>query len=1029
MSTSKSKKVTALLLIPIALAIGIVAFYISNESDVHFMDENLELAVREALDKKKGTLRREDLQQIDSLDLSHRGIESLEGLEDFVTLRDLNLEGNRIDNIEPLADLVYLEHLNLRDNPIKKVDALQPLKRMQTLDIRDTRIKDVEPLSELVLLTDLNIRGNRIESLQPLANMEQLRVLNARNNNIKNINVLRKLTKLEDVNLRNNRIEDFSPILSLPHLHKRLYVTGNPGVDLEDFVPLYDQIEKMDIDAPDLAVVFNKKGGQYESPQTIQLRQLIGAEGTIRYTLDGSEPSEESREYTKPITVKKPTVIKAKFFDRYGNPGQTKGNTYVIGEKSTIPVVSISADPEHFFNEATGIYAQGSQYDESAETPEETANYAQSGDFWEREASVEIYAPDGTNMIHQQAGVRVHGNTSRYYPKKSFRLYARSDYSSENTFSYPLFPGEEENEYNRLLIRNSGNDWDETLFRDAFLQELLTGFDVEKQAFRPVNLYLNGKYWGVYNLRERIDKHYFEFKYGVKEENLEYLENNASVRVGDNRHYQKMLDYIEHNDITDPQVYAQVTEQMDMKNFIDYNIAEIYTRNLDWPANNNRYWREKPNGKWRWTIFDLDFGFGLKGVDETVAHHTLDFATAEGGQSWPNPDWATYLLRTLLKNEEFQAQFMGTFSHYLNTNFNEKRVTELLDEFEAMYEPEMAQNIKRWGEPESLEKWKKNIDVMRKFGKVRDDYMYAHLVDYFGLSGLTELTFSVEDGHRVQVYGEDVPVKDGTWTGTYTADTPLEVRVDGKPAILESASKKVDIKRQNRFSVSETGDAEITISDNSGEAIGTIQAVGIPIPKDTIRLRTGEKLNWTKKVSKEGAYASISNPALGKIEKGTFTAEKAGEGLLTIHNKKDEVIAMARLHLIDPATEPRVYNDGHPAAQYAGTWEESANDRHFEGTASFSETAGDTITISFEGTGIHWYGYTGPTQGIAAVEIDGKQTEVDTFSEEAAFHKDIFTADGLTDEEHTLTITVTGKKNEKSLGERIHLDSFEVLKE
>ncbi|MFB4166106.1 CotH kinase family protein [Alteribacillus sp. JSM 102045] len=1025
----KHSKGAALLLIPIAVVIGIIAFIFADNSSVDFADENLEMAVREALDQPEGLIRQEDLQKVDAIDLSYSSIESLEGIEKLITVRDLDLEGNRIEDLEPLEDLIYLEDLNLRGNHVENVSALEKMERMRTLDLRETGIDDLEAISHMTALQDLNVRGNNISSIEPIKDMVELRKLNVRNNHIEDISVLSGLNNLEDLNLRHNVIQDFSPVFHLPHLTERLFVEGNPGVNMKDFLPLFEQVDDMDIDKPELAIVFNQDGGFYESPQMVELEQLMEEEeGTIRYTTDGSEPDEESKEYTEPLEVDETTVIKAKFYDQYGNAGEMVSNTYIIGEESTFPIVSIAGNPDDFFGEANGIYTEGANYDEDAENPDETANYAQSGDQWEREVSVEMYKPDGTNMIHQQAGVRLHGNTSRYYPKKSFRLYGRSDYDSENTFSYPIFESEDDSEYNRLLLRNSGNDWDETVFRDAFMQELISGFDVEKQAFEPANLYLNGEYWGIYNLRERIDKHYFEYKFGILEEDLEYLENNANVREGDNRHYQKMLSYIEHNDITDPQVYAQVKEQMDINNFIDYNIAEIYTRNTDWPANNNRYWREKPNGKWRWTVFDLDFGFDLSGVSETAAHHTLDFATEEGNDSWPNPDWATFLLRTLLENEEFRAQFAGKFAHYLNTHFDDEIVIEKLAEFEAMYEPEMERNIERWGEPESMDKWKKNVDVMREFGQVRDDYMYAHLFDYFDLEGYADLTFNVDGEHDIEVYGESVPLEDDAWKGTYAAGIPLEIRVDGKPAQLSSqddSSSSIDEK--GRLIPDASGKAEVELADNEGEAVGTIQVQGTAVQKETLTIEAGNEWNWADEMNTDGEYASISDSDIGEVDGETFNAEGAGEGLLTIHKENDEVTAMVRLEIVDPADEEQVYNEDHPAVKYEGSWQESTNEDHHEGTALFSETTGDKIEITFEGTGIRWFGYEGVTQGIAEIEVDGEKTEVDTFAEEPAFNTELYSIEGLEDDMHTLTITVTGDTQEDAVNHRVHIDSFEVL--
>ncbi|MFB5661936.1 CotH kinase family protein [Alteribacillus sp. HJP-4] len=1022
------KRITALMLLPIAFAVAAAVFFLADSSDVNFEDENLEAAVREELEQPAGPVRQEDLQEVDVLDLSNKGITSIEGIEKFITVRDLDLQGNRIEDIEPLEDLIYLESLNLRGNQLGDLSSIEGMERLDSLDVRDTGIKDLTPLSSMRVLSDLNVRGNSIKDLAPLENMSSLITLNARNNQIENISVLSELSELEDINLRNNHIEDFSPLFDLPHLTQRVFVSGNPGFDIEEFAPLYDQVENVDIEDPEAAVVFNKQGGSFENPQTIELSQLLNEEGTIRYTLDGSEPDENSREYTEPIEVEETTVVKAKFFDRYDNPGALTANSYVIGEESTFPIVSVSGNPDDFFGDTTGIYAQGPGYDENADNPHENANYMQTGEQWEREVTVEMYKPDQTQMIHQQAGIRLHGNASRHAPKKSFRLYGRADYSSENTFAYPLFENEEQSEYNRLLLRSSGNDWDETVFRDAFLQELIDGFNVETQAVQPAQLYLNGEYWGVYNLRERVDHHYFEYKYGILEENLELLENNSEASSGNNRHYENMKEYIRDHDISDPDVYANVNELMDIDSFIDYNIAEIYTRNTDWPHNNTRYWREKPNGKWKWTIFDLDFSYGLEGVPETSAHHTLDLATATDNREWHPNDWSTFLLRSLLENEEFRAEFTGKFSHYLNTHFNSDRVTTKLNEYEELYEPEMERNIERWEAPADMNEWHEHVNVMREFGQERPDFMYAHLVDKFDVSGYLHLAFNMDSGHDIQVYGKEVPLENGEWSGKYIADSSLKIEVDGKPAVLSTENEDVDTDKNGNLTANASASAEVKVADSNGDEIGTIQVEGKNVEEDSISLEVGEDLNLAEAFGEQGQYAEISSPRLGDINEDTFTAKGNGEGLLTIHNEEDEVISMIRLTITDIPDEARIFNQTHPEIHYEGNWQRRENDTYYDGNATFSDEEGDYIEIPFEGTGIRWFGYQTETQGIAEVEVDGEAPEeVDTYAEEPAYQTEIYSVEGLDYGEHTLTIRVTGGQNQNSNGQRINIDSFEVI--
>jgi hypothetical protein len=107
-------------------------------------------------------------------------------------------------------------------------------------------------------------------------------------------------------------------------------------------------------------------------------------------------------------------------------------------------------------------------------------------------------------------GARIHGGYSRVFPQKSFRLYADHDYDENKKFKYDLFPnqaydinGEHIDSFSRLILRGGGNDFFGVMFRDEVIQSLVSHLNIPTQAYRPSVVFLNGEYWGIYNIRER----------------------------------------------------------------------------------------------------------------------------------------------------------------------------------------------------------------------------------------------------------------------------------------------------------------------------------------------------------------------------------------------------------------------------------------------------------------------------------------------------------------------------------------------
>lgn len=517
--------------------------------------------------------------------------------------------------------------------------------------------------------------------------------------------------------------------------------------------------------------VFSLSGGFFQSAVTINLTPGVAGE-QIFYTLDGSEPDESSTLYTSPFQITSTKVLRAKEFGIGLIPGKTITNTYFINVQSDLTVVSISTDPENFFDEEVGIYTMG----DSAETefPYFGAN------FWkdiEKPIHIELYETDGSQAFSIDAGVKIFGGWSRGHPQKSLAIFARSKYGT-GTVDYQFFPELPINEFESFVLRNSGNDWQSTMFRDGMITSLVDDLDIDKQAYRPAIAFINGEYWGIHNIREKVNEHFLASHHNVDPENVDILEYEGAVVEGDNTHYNALLEFIENNSPSSQQNYEYVKTQMDVENFIKYMNTQLYVANQDWPGSNIKFWRPKSaNSKWRWILFDTDFGFGLY---EQQAHtiNMLAFATATNGPSWPNPPWSTFLFRKLLENNSFKNDFINYFCDMANTVVKSSVVVSKINSMKSVIESEIPRHHSRWNE---MADWSNEVQRMIQFANNRIAYSRLHFMEFFNAGTVNLLTISGIDTAMGKVKINTVETESLSWTGHYFANVPIKIIARPKP--------------------------------------------------------------------------------------------------------------------------------------------------------------------------------------------------------------------------------------------------------
>ena len=509
---------------------------------------------------------------------------------------------------------------------------------------------------------------------------------------------------------------------------------------------------------------FSIPGGVYPQGTVLYLSTNISG-ASIHYTEDCSEPTAESPVYSDPLLIDETKVVRARVCGSGYMPSSIVTHTYLITENLSLPVVSLSTAPVNLWDEQYGIYVDGPNAE--PDPPYLGANFWQD---WERPVHIEFFGIDGTSLYSADGGVKIFGGWSRAFPQKALALFARREYGTA-AFDYPFFPDKPIQSFQALVLRNSGNDWEFSMFRDPLMQGLVKSTSLVVQAYRPVVVYLNGEYWGIHNLREKLNEHYIAANYGLDPDNLDILEHYESVIQGDSGHYLKMMDYIVSHDLSIPEYFEAVKADMDVDNFIDYQVAEIYFGNTDWPGNNIKFFRPgTEDGLWRWLLFDTDAGFGLYD-DFSYMHNTLEFATDPDGPPFPNPPWSTCLIRHLLENSEFRNSFINRFADYMNTIFDPDEVIHYIDSLKTNLENEMENHYAKWGG--YISDWQNEVEIMREFARQRNGYVRGHITDMFDLEAVHTLCLDIYPENAGTITINTIAPSSYPWEGIYFQNVPV----------------------------------------------------------------------------------------------------------------------------------------------------------------------------------------------------------------------------------------------------------------
>lgn len=503
--------------------------------------------------------------------------------------------------------------------------------------------------------------------------------------------------------------------------------------------------------------VFSVAGGLYSEPMTLQITKPEGCpvEAVIFYTTNGNEPVPGQPGVkggmSHNVEISKNTVIRAKIVHPQYKALSPRSTTksYIFHPRNvSLPVISIVSDNSYFYDGEKGIL--------SSTVNNGTPNYMQK---WRRPINVEYYNVKNKEVFNQLGETAVSGVSTREQPQKSMKIYTNKRFGKKNFKGAFWSDKPEVKKVKSFVIRSGGNNSAGARVNDALVQTLFgTHVDsLDWQAYQPVIVYLNGSYLGEFGMRERSDENYVESNYDGLED----------IEVADEASYQKpdagslFTDFFNsyRSSATD---YEAMAEQMNVDNYMQSLIAELYAQNTDFPTNNVSLWRPlAEDGKWQWILKDLD-RFGMQ-----MSLYPLEF---DMFNYLFNPDDLMFsginnfdLYKKMDSFEPFRNKMVETFAVYLGDFLRPEYVTSVLDSMHADILDEVkatfaTYNMSYSGFTEATKWLKRTINE-------RPNYLYKQMNARYDLGGLVAL--KVQDDKEADLQINGVSLTEGDFDGKY----------------------------------------------------------------------------------------------------------------------------------------------------------------------------------------------------------------------------------------------------------------------
>ena len=478
---------------------------------------------------------------------------------------------------------------------------------------------------------------------------------------------------------------------------------------------------------------FNFSSGLYEDSVLLKIFHE-DEEVNISYYHNNLAKSILHKNATLDLRIKSSAVICAEVSKAGARSSDIFCNSYIFKKAHQLPVLSIISDQKAFFDEEKGMFELGPNAE--SDWPFWGAN------FWEdREEEVyfQYFNFGSDSTFYGRADLEMHGGReSRTNPQKTFRLKAKNKYE-QPFFEHSFFPSKPNiSTFKRLVVRNASGDFNAGHCRDGFLQDYLikSDLDLDANAYQPIAVYINGAYYGLMGLREKIDKYYTLSNYNTTD--IDLIEEELFLLEGDSNTFKMPYQYILENDLSENDKYEVATIYFDIKNLTDYFIAQIGNNSTAWPQNNIKYWREKrANAKWRYLLFDMDIALGRHFWTRAAKNSLQNKMTSFG-----NSNIFINTVNAFLDNESFKNYFLNRHQDLYNTLFSKKTMLPAFEIFTITIDAEMGNHLERWPTIDIGQWHNIELEKIKTFIKDRPAYSMQYFDSFFDLNGLYSISIS-----------------------------------------------------------------------------------------------------------------------------------------------------------------------------------------------------------------------------------------------------------------------------------------------
>ncbi|MCH1613410.1 MAG: CotH kinase family protein [Flavobacteriales bacterium] len=517
--------------------------------------------------------------------------------------------------------------------------------------------------------------------------------------------------------------------------------------------------------------VINPPSGWYTNLVNVSVDNSVN---TVRYTTNGDIPDENDPIYNSSLSFNSSTVFSARSFANSNYiPSEVVDRTFIINELNHhLSVFSIITDFDNLWDWNTGIYVMGPNADVN-NYPHFGSNFWQP---WSKFSRIEFFNKDRIKQFETQVDLEIHGGWSRAEPQKSFRIDSKSIY--KGSIDYPLIPGKSNiTEYNNFNLRNGGqHGWNDRI-QDGIISRVVQTTNIDRMGYEPAIVYLNGEYWGLYGVREKIDEHYVESNHGISSDKVDLL-NRDSALVGTSNHFMKSYDLLMGTPVNDSSFLPLFESRFDKDNYIDYFITQTYIQNMDWMGiawglNNVKIWRpDTTGGKWRYVLYDTDASFGYFG--QNIYDNYINYARFPSVSSQHSQ-----IFNRILLNNEFKCQFANRYDDLINTIFQPSNFNQVSNGLKNQISSAIPDHINLWssqgGGLNSFSQWNNALSNISNYNTARINTARIHLNQSLNLQGQKNIQLDVSPSNSGKINISTVTPENYPWNGVYHGGCPVNI--------------------------------------------------------------------------------------------------------------------------------------------------------------------------------------------------------------------------------------------------------------